>query len=64
MITADREDFVNGTIAENKKIYARKDMKYEDNKTLLDVVKHWKPTCLLGLSTVGNTFTEEIIKTC
>ena len=31
-------------------------------KTLLEVVHHVRPTALLGLSTVGGTFTKEILE--
>lgn len=35
----------------------------KETVTLLDVVKHVKPTILIGCSTVGGAFTEEMVKT-
>lgn len=61
LITTDRSDYVNNKIASHKIPYARSDMSCEGMKTLLDVVKKVKPTCLLGLSTISKSFNEEVL---
>lgn len=48
------------TLPEHKKYLARTD-DVPKLKTLQEVVEHVKPTALLGLSTVGGTFTKEIL---
>ena len=61
LLTADRDDFVQGTIAKHKLPYVRHDVSIKGHTTLLDVVKAFKPTCLLGLSTIAKSFTREIL---
>jgi malic enzyme len=36
---------------------------YSDGMSLLEAVQQFKPTVLLGLTTQGGLFTEEIVKT-
>eukprot|EP01132_Coremiostelium_polycephalum_P000887 gene887-1110_t len=56
LITTTRGD----TLTEQKKAYARNDYNHQ-LKNLLEVVKDVKPTALIGLSGIGQSFTEEII---
>ncbi|EFO61558.1 Malic enzyme [Giardia lamblia P15] len=63
LLTADREDFVNGTMPKHKLPYVRHDLSIKGHTTLLSVIKAVKPTCLLGLSTVAKSFTHEILET-
>ncbi|GIQ92609.1 hypothetical protein KIPB_016482, partial [Kipferlia bialata] len=56
-ITTDRYDYVDGTMAEHKKPWAQEGLKNEDNKDLMTVIRHVKPTGLLGLSTIPGAFT-------
>lgn len=63
LITADRADVLDGSIAAHKKNYIRTDCSNKDNKTIMDVAKNFKPTCLLGLSTIFGSFTKELIET-
>lgn len=63
LITADRPDVVDGSIAAHKKNYIRNDCSYKDNLTIMEVAKNFKPTCLLGLSTIFGSFTKELIET-
>lgn len=63
LLTADRDDFVNGTMPGHKLPYVRHDLSIKGHTTLLSVIKAVKPTCLLGLSTVGKSFTREILET-
>lgn len=59
LVTDQRGD----TIEHHKLPFTRKDFpKDQQKKTLLDVVKAIQPTCLIGLSSQGGAFTEEIIK--
>lgn len=44
---------------EEQRVFARKE---DDKMPLVDVVKKYKPTILLGVSAVGGLFTEEIIR--
>lgn len=46
---------------EHKRYLARRESDAPRLKTLQEVVEHVKPTALLGLSTVGGTFTPEIL---
>ncbi|KAJ3854320.1 malate dehydrogenase [Lentinula lateritia] len=57
LITADREG-----LQEHKKFFARTDYQGPALKNLVDIVNHIKPTALLGLSTIGGAFTEEVVK--
>ena len=47
-------------ITDGQRIFSRPDM--EEGLPLKEVVKRVKPNILLGLSGVGKTFTEEIVK--
>ncbi|GAA5865088.1 hypothetical protein JCM8547_007708 [Rhodosporidiobolus lusitaniae] len=49
------------TLPEHKKYLARSEPDAPKLRTLQEVVEHVKPTALLGLSTVGGTFTKEIL---
>lgn len=55
LITKSRLD----SLTEQKKKYA-KDTK--EMKELIDVVKEIKPQAIIGLSTIGGAFSEEVIK--
>ena len=55
LITKSRLD----SLTEQKKKYA-KDKK--EIKELIDVVKEIKPQAIIGLSTIGGAFSEEVIK--
>ncbi|KAF8827734.1 hypothetical protein HHX47_DHR4000379 [Lentinula edodes] len=57
LITADREG-----LQEHKKFFARTDYQGPALTSLVDIVNHVKPTALLGLSTIGGAFTEEVVK--
>jgi len=57
LITADRKG-----LQEHKKLFARTDYEGPALTNLADVVRYVKPTALLGLSTVRNSFTEEVVK--
>lgn len=48
-------------LPEHKRYLARRESDAPRLKTLQEVVEHVKPTALLGLSTVGGTFTPEIL---
>lgn len=63
LLTTDRADYKNNTMAEHKLNYVRDDVSIKGNTTLLDVIKHFKPTCLLGLSTQFKAFNKEVIET-
>lgn len=63
LVTSDRKDFIDKTMAEHKLNFVRHDEKNEGHKTLLDCVKAYKPTCLLGLSTIAKSFNKEVIET-
>eukprot|EP01027_Heterolobosea_sp_BB2_P014898 GEZU01021367.1.p1 GENE.GEZU01021367.1~~GEZU01021367.1.p1 ORF type:complete len:526 (+),score=230.69 GEZU01021367.1:92-1669(+) len=56
LVTANR-----AKLEPHKVNFARKDIT-ENLTTLLDVVKYVKPTGLIGLSSMGGAFTEEIIR--
>ncbi|TPX37732.1 malate dehydrogenase (oxaloacetate-decarboxylating) [Synchytrium microbalum] len=57
LITADRGD----KLQEHKVSWARKDNKGIQYKTLLEVLQYAKPTCLIGLATIGGAFDAEIL---
>ncbi|RXW24430.1 hypothetical protein EST38_g1441 [Candolleomyces aberdarensis] len=57
LITADRKG-----LQEHKKFFARTDYQGPPLTKLEDVIKYVKPTALLGLSTVRNAFSEEIVR--
>ncbi|KAK4702833.1 malate dehydrogenase (oxaloacetate-decarboxylating)(NADP+), partial [Phenoliferia sp. Uapishka_3] len=50
------------TLPEHKRFLARTSPNEPILKTLESVVRHVRPTALLGLSTVGGTFTKEILQ--
>jgi len=56
LITADREG-----LQEHKKYFARTDYEGPPLTSLLDIVQYVKPTALLGLSTLRNAFTEDVV---
>ncbi|EJD45380.1 malic enzyme [Auricularia subglabra TFB-10046 SS5] len=55
LITADRKG-----LAEHKKFFARTDC--PPLKDLVDIIGYVKPTALLGLSTIKNAFTREVVE--
>jgi len=57
LITADR----NG-LQEHKKYFARTDYQGPPLTSLVDIVQYVKPTALLGLSTLRNAFTEDVVR--
>ncbi|KAF6757454.1 malate dehydrogenase [Ephemerocybe angulata] len=57
LITADRKG-----LQEHKKFFARTDYDGPALTKLEDVIAHVKPTALLGLSTVRNAFTENVVR--
>lgn len=58
LITKDRGD----KLAPQKLEWARDDNEGKQYKELLDIVDYVKPTALIGLSTVPNTFDEAVLK--
>ena len=56
LITQDRADFQNKSMAGHKLAYARSDTTNAGHLTLMEVVKAFKPTCMLGLSTIAKSF--------
>ncbi|TFY53175.1 hypothetical protein EVG20_g10236 [Dentipellis fragilis] len=57
LITADRKG-----LQEHKKFFARTDYEGQQPLTnLVDIINHVKPTALLGLSTLRNAFTKEVV---
>jgi len=57
LITKDRGD----KLAPHKRYFARDDNDGKQYKTLPDVVEYVKPTILMGLSTIGGAFTEDLL---
>jgi len=57
LITADRKG-----LQEHKKYFARTDYEGSTLTKLIDIIEHVKPTALLGLSTIPNAFTEDVVK--
>lgn len=57
LITANRKG-----LQEHKKFFARTDYDGPALTNLADVVRFIKPTAILGLSTVRNAFTEEVVR--
>ncbi|KAF9013444.1 malate dehydrogenase [Cyathus striatus] len=57
LITADRKG-----LQEHKKYFARADYEGGPLTNLADIINYVKPTALLGLSTIRNAFTEEVVK--
>ncbi|QWG44459.1 oxaloacetate-decarboxylating malate dehydrogenase [Bacillus mycoides] len=62
LITDDMEDLLDFQIPYARKEAEVKDWKQSDAIGLAEVVKHVKPTILIGTSTVAGAFKEEIIK--
>ena len=63
LVTSDRADFVDKTMQDHKLNFVRTDVSNVGNETLMQVIKNFKPTVLLGLSTIHKSFNEEVIKT-
>ncbi|KII86885.1 hypothetical protein PLICRDRAFT_93530 [Plicaturopsis crispa FD-325 SS-3] len=57
LITADRKG-----LQEHKKFFARTDYNGPALTKLTEIIDYVKPTALLGLSTMRNAFTEEVVK--
>jgi len=57
LITADRKG-----LQEHKKYFARTDYEGPPLTSLVDIVQYVKPTALLGLSTIRNAFTEDVVR--
>ncbi|KAG6872707.1 hypothetical protein C0995_007375 [Termitomyces sp. Mi166 len=51
-----------GPIAEHKKFFSRKDHSGPPITEILDIIEYVKPTALLGLSTISNAFTPDVIQ--
>ncbi|KAF5378751.1 hypothetical protein D9615_006974 [Tricholomella constricta] len=51
-----------GPMAEHKKFFSRKDYSGPPITDILDIIEHVKPTALLGLSTISNAFTADVIQ--
>ncbi|KAG6885740.1 hypothetical protein C0993_010567 [Termitomyces sp. T159_Od127] len=51
-----------GPMAEHKKFFSRKDYNGPPITAILDIIDYVKPTALLGLSTISNAFTPEVIR--
>ncbi|KAF3940718.1 hypothetical protein ABW19_dt0203407 [Dactylella cylindrospora] len=58
LVTNDRGD----KLQEHKLIFSRSDNNGQQYKSLDEVLDYVKPTILMGLSTIGGAFTEDIIK--
>uniref|UniRef100_A0A8H7XQX1 Malic enzyme n=1 Tax=Psilocybe cubensis TaxID=181762 RepID=A0A8H7XQX1_PSICU len=57
LITADRKG-----LQEHKKYFARTDYQGPPLTSLIDIIEYVKPTALLGLSTIQNAFTEDVVR--
>jgi len=57
LITADRPG-----LQEHKKFFARTDYQGPPLTNLVDIINYVKPTALLGLSTLRNAFTKEVVE--
>ncbi|KAF5315039.1 hypothetical protein D9619_007319 [Psilocybe cf. subviscida] len=57
LITADRKG-----LQDHKIYFARTDYEGPALTSLADIINHVKPTALLGLSTIRNAFTEEVVR--
>ncbi|KAG6812191.1 hypothetical protein H0H92_003996 [Tricholoma furcatifolium] len=51
-----------GPMAEHKKFFSRKDYTGAPITNILDIIEYVKPTALLGLSTIANAFTPDVIQ--
>ncbi|CAL6019597.1 Malate_dehydrogenase [Hexamita inflata] len=63
LLTKDRSDFKDGSMQDHKLNYVRDDCSNANNQTMMDVIKNFKPTALLGLSTIAKSFNKEVIET-
>ncbi|KAK7047464.1 hypothetical protein VNI00_006695 [Paramarasmius palmivorus] len=52
-----------GPMAEHKQYFSRKDYSGPPITNLLDIIEYVKPTALVGLSTISNAFTPDVIST-
>jgi len=59
VVTNDRGD----KLPDHKIYFSRADNEGKQFKKLIDVINYVKPTALIGLSTVPNTFDEEVVTT-
>jgi malate dehydrogenase (oxaloacetate-decarboxylating)(NADP+) len=57
LVTADRKG-----LQEHKKYFARHDYDGAPLTDLVEIINYVKPTALLGLSTIRNAFTEEVVR--
>lgn len=57
LITADRPG-----LQEHKKFFARTDYQGPPLTNLVEIINHVKPTALLGLSTLRNAFTKDVVE--
>lgn len=57
LITADRKG-----LQDHKKFFARTDYHGPPLTSLIDIIKFVQPTALMGLSTIPNAFTQEVVK--
>ncbi|MED1409819.1 MULTISPECIES: oxaloacetate-decarboxylating malate dehydrogenase [Bacillus] len=62
LITDNMEDLLDFQIPYARKVAEVNEWKQSDAIGLAEVVKHVKPTILIGTSTVAGAFTEEIVK--
>jgi len=51
-----------GQMAEHKKFFSRHDYQGPPITDLVDIISYVKPTALIGLSTIGGAFTDEVIE--
>ncbi|KAG6831842.1 hypothetical protein H0H87_003641 [Tephrocybe sp. NHM501043] len=51
-----------GALAEHKKFFSRKDYSGAPITNILDIIEYVQPTALLGLSTISNAFTPDVIQ--
>lgn len=51
LLTTDRDDYQDASIPDQKKSLCRSDVHHSDYSTLLDCVRAFKPTVLVGVST-------------
>jgi malate dehydrogenase (oxaloacetate-decarboxylating)(NADP+) len=58
LVTKDRGD----KLPDHKIHFAREDNEGKQCKTLIEAVEYIKPTAIIGLSTVPDTFTEEVLQ--
>ncbi|KAI8852430.1 hypothetical protein BC829DRAFT_427143 [Chytridium lagenaria] len=61
LLTTDRSDAAR--YPEHKKIFARDDMHGTQIGSLVEAIRKLRPTVLIGLSSQGGVFTEEVLRT-